>query len=116
MKKITQNLIGVCVGLINILIGACGGIVAVEALKKSGSDQTRAHSTAIAVILPITIISASIYLHEGKVNLSQAYIYLLPGIIGSAIGAFLLPKIPKRILSKIFSCFMIYAGIRMMLK
>lgn len=116
MKKITQNIIGICIGLINILIGACGGIVAVEALKKSGSDQTQAHSTAIAVILPITIISASIYLYEGKVDLSQAYLYLLPGLIGSAIGAFLLPKISKKFLSKIFSFFMIYAGIRMMLK
>ena len=111
MKKITQNIIGICIGLINILIGACGGIVAVEALKKSGSDQTQAHSTAIAVILPITIISASIYLYKGNVDLSQSYLYLLPGLIGSAIGAFLLPKISKKFLSKIFSFFMLCVSI-----
>lgn len=116
MKNLIRNVTGVAIGLINILIGACGGIIAVEALKKTGIDQTKAHATAIAIILPLTIISAGVYIFEGNVRLNDAYIYLLPGIIGSGIGSFILPKIPKKVLSKIFSCFMIYAGIRMMLK
>lgn len=116
MKKTIQNVSGILIGIINILIGACGGIIAVEALKKTGIDQTKAHATAISIILPLTIISAGVYLFEGKVKIEDAYIYLIPGLIGSVIGSFLLPKIPKKSLSKIFSCFMIYAGIRMILK
>ena len=37
-------------------------------------------------------------------------------LVGSIIGALLLPKIPKNILSKVFSIFIIYAGIRMLMK
>lgn len=116
MKKTLHNLFGMLIGVINILVGACGGIVAVEALKKCSVDQTKSHATAIAIILPLTAISAGVYIFNGNVNLSDSYIYLIPGIIGSAIGSYLLPKIPKNILSKVFSCFIIYAGIRMFLK
>ncbi len=116
MKKTLIYFLGVLIGIINILIGACGGIIAVEALKKSGLDQTKAHATAIAVILPLTVISAVIYILQGKVSLSDSYIYLIPGLAGSFAGACILPKIPKKVLSKIFSCFMIYAGVRMLMK
>lgn len=116
MKKIVNALLGILTGIINILIGACGGIVAVENLKLSGLDQTESHATAIAVILPLTVISAAGYLYKGQVHLSDSYVYLIPGLIGSIIGAWLLPKIPKKVLSKIFSIFIIYAGIRMLMK
>lgn len=116
MKKIANALLGILTGIINILIGSCGGIVAVENLKLSGLDQTKSHATAIAVILPLTVISAIGYLYKGQVRLSDSYVYLIPGLIGSVIGSWLLPKIPKKVLNKIFSVFIIYAGIRMLLK
>ena len=116
MKKIVNALLGILTGIINILMGACGGIVAVENLKLRGLDQTESHATAIAVILPLTVISAAGYLYKGQVHLSDSYVYLIPGLIGSIIGAWLLPKIPKKVLSKIFSIFIIYAGIRMLMK
>ena len=97
MKKIMTPLLGILTGVVNILIGSCGGIVAVEALKLRGTNQTKSHATAIAIILPLTVISAA-------------------GLIGSAIGSLLLPKIPKDVLSKVFSVFIIYAGIRMLMK
>ena len=87
-----------------------------EALKLRGTDQTKSHATAIAVILPLTVISAAGYLLKGQVRLSDSYVYLIPGLVGSIIGSWLLPKIPKKVLSKFFSIFIIYAGIRMLMK
>ncbi len=116
MKKTLNSLTGILIGIINILVGSCGGIVAVEALKQNKIDQTKSHATAIAVILPLTIISAISYLYRGSVKLQDSYIFLIPGMLGSAIGGYLLPKIPKKILNKIFSVFIIYAGVRMFLK
>ena len=116
MKKTINVLLGILTGAVNILIGSCGGIVAVEALKLRETDQTKSHATAIAVILPLTVISAAGYLLKGQVKLSDCYIYIIPGLVGSIIGALLLPKIPKKILSKVFSIFIIYAGIRMLMK
>lgn len=116
MKKTLNVLLGILTGAVNILIGSCGGIVAVEALKLRGTDQTKSHATAIAVILPLTVISAAGYLLKGQVRLSDSYVYLIPGLVGSIIGSLLLPKIPKKVLSKVFSIFIIYAGIRMLMK
>lgn len=116
MKKIVNPLLGILTGIVNILIGSCGGIVAVEALKLRGTDQTKSHATAIAIILPLTLISAAGYLIKGQVKLSDSYVFLIPGLVGSVIGSILLPKIPKKVLSKVFSIFIIYAGIRMLLK
>ena len=116
MKKIMTPLLGILTGVVNILIGSCGGIVAVEALKLRGTNQTKSHATVIAIILPLTVISAAGYLIKGQVRLSDSYVYLIPGLIGSAIGSLLLPKIPKDVLSKVFSVFIIYAGIRMLMK
>ena len=116
MKKIINNAIGVLVGLINMLFGACGGIIAVEALKAVTKDQTKAHASAIGIILPLTVISAAIYIYNGNVKLADSYNFILPGLIGSIIGSKLLPHIPKKILSKMFSCFMIYSGVRMFLR
>lgn len=116
MKKIKSSVLGIITGIINILVGSCGGILAVECLKTEKIDTTKSHATAIAVILPLTAISAAMYLYKGNVKLSDSYIYILPGLAGSLIGSFLLPKIPKNALRKAFSVLIIYAGIRMMLK
>ena len=116
MKKTVNALFGILIGFVNMLIGACGGIVAVEALKNDNLDQTKAHATAIAVILPLTFISAVMYLMRGDVRLSDAGVYIIPGVIGSAVGSLILPKVPKDILGKVFSLFIIYAGVRMILK
>ncbi|HAX83480.1 MAG TPA: hypothetical protein DCY15_03050 [Ruminococcaceae bacterium] len=116
MIKIINPALGILTGIVNILIGSCGGIVAVEALKLRGIDQTKSHATAIAIILPLTLISAAGYLLKGQVKISDSYVYLIPGLVGSVIGSLLLPKIPKKVLSKVFSVFIIYAGIRMLMK
>ena len=116
MKKTVSSILGVLIGIVNILVGSCGGIVAVESLKYNGSDQTKSHATAIAIILPLTVISAALYLLRGNVRLRDSYVYILPGLIGSLLGGYLLPRIPKKALSKVFSAFIIYAGVRMLFK
>lgn len=116
MKKTMNYIAGILIGIINIVIGACGGIVAIECLKNIKITQVKAHATAISIILPLTVISAFIYLINNNVNFSDSYVYIIPGIIGSFLGAELLPKIPSEILKKTFSIFMIYAGVRMFLK
>ncbi len=116
MKRILSYILGIVTGIINILIGACGGIVAVETLKLNSVSQNKSHATAIAIILPLTIVSAILYMYRGNVSLSESYVFLIPGIIGSFIGAYILKKINENVLNKVFSAFIIYSGIRMFLK
>lgn len=107
---------GILIGVVNSTIGACGGIIAVECLKKNNINQTRAHATAVSIILPLTIVSAILYIYKNSTILNQSLIFIIPGMIGAYLGAAILPQIPSGILKKIFSAFMIYAGIRMILR
>ncbi len=107
---------GLLIGLVNGLLGAGGGIIAVPLLKKIGLDQKSAHANAVAVILPITILSAILYLVKDYVSVLDALIYIPGGIIGSLIGTYILKKISPILLRRIFGGFMVYAGVRLLLR
>lgn len=109
-------LLGVAVGLVNGIFGAGGGMLAVPILKRNGLEQKVAHANAVAVILPITIISAALYLIKGNVTLSDSFAYIPTGLAGSVIATFLLQKFSNTLLQKTFSIFMIYAGVRLLMR
>ena len=107
---------GFVIGTINVLLGAGGGMLTVPLYKKMNMNQKQAQINAVATILPITIASAIIYLVNGDVKISDSYIYLIPGLIGSIIGTFVIKKVSNNFLSIIFSIFMIWAGLRLLFK
>ena len=104
------------IGATNIILGAGGGMLTVPLYKRMGMEQNNAQINAVATILPISIISSIIYLISDNVNFSDAYVFLIPGLIGSIIGTFLIKKISNTTLSFIFSIFMIWAGVRLFIK
>lgn len=113
MKKKMLYAMGLCTGFINAVLGAGGGMLVVPTLKSNELDQKEAQATAIAVILPLTLISATVYLMRGNVELSQSYIYLPFGLMGALIGAWLLNKISNRALNIVFSLFLLWSAVRM---
>ena len=115
-RKITPYLGGILIGTLNSLFGAGGGIIAGPLVEKSGLSKKNAHANAVAVILPITLLSATLYILQGKVTLSDASPYILTGIIGSVLGTAILKKISTLWLKRIFGIFIIYAGVRLLLK
>ena len=116
MNKFTRSILSVSIGLISSLFGAGGGLVAVPLFKRQGMEQKEAQASAIAVILPLCIISAGVYYYFGYFRLSDAIGYIPFGIIGTFMGTALLKKLPDKILKKIFAGFMIYAGINMLMR
>ncbi len=121
MKMLSKNNItiavsGLLIGAVNGLLGAGGGMIAVPLLKKLGLEQKQAHSNAIAIILPISILSAVLYLYKDYVNLSDALPYIPTGLLGAVLGTYFLKKISPIWLRRIFGGFMVYAGIRLLLK
>ena len=109
-------LLGLSVGFVNGLLGAGGGIIAVPILKRLGLERKEAHANAVAVILPITLLSAALYLFKGYVSLSDSFIFIPGGLVGSLIGTYCLKKISPRWLKRIFGGFMVYAGVRLLLR
>ncbi len=121
MKKSIKNIsksvgMGALVGMVNGTLGAGGGMLAVPLLKKAGLDQKKAHANAVAVILPITVLSAVIYLLRGSVELSDSLAYIPTGLIGAGIGTVIIKKISPLWLKRIFGGFMIYAGVRLLFR
>lgn len=116
-KKITLYAGGFLIGIINGLLGAGGGMLAVPLLSKfGGMDQRTAQANSVAVILPLTVFSAVMYILRGSVNIKDAIIFIPTGLLGAIIGTYLIKKIPNKILKKIFAVFMIWAGYRMIVK
>ncbi len=115
-KSSLPALTGIAIGFVNGLLGAGGGMLAVPLLKHLGLEQKEAHANAVAVILPISTVSAAMYLWKDYVNLSDPFIYIPTGIIGAIAGTYILKKISPLWLKRIFGAFMIYAGIRLLLK
>lgn len=113
-KNILTAVCGMGVGLINGLLGAGGGMIAVPMLKAAGLEQKQAHANAVALIMPISIVSAVTYILKGAVTVSDAVPYLLPGMAGAALGTLVLSKISSPLLRKIFALFMIWAGVRLL--
>ena len=114
LKKSAPALIGTLCGILNGLFGAGGGIAAVPLIKCADVPLKKAHATSLAVILPVSLVSAIIYLMNGSVQISDALPYLPGGLLGAIIGA--LSKISGNLLRKAFGLFMIYAAIRLLLK
>jgi uncharacterized membrane protein YfcA len=115
-SKILSFAFGIAIGIANGMLGAGGGMVAVPALKKLGLNQNKAHANAVAVILPITVFSASVYMIKDYVNIKDAFIFMPFGIVGSVLATWLLKKISPNLLRVVFGGFMIWAGVRMLFK
>ncbi len=115
-KSMQIAVIGTAIGLVNGILGAGGGMLAVPLLKKIGFSQKESHTNAIAIILPITIVSAAIYLFEDFVEIKDSLIYIPTGLLGAVLGSYILKKISPKWLKRIFGILMVYAGVRLLIK
>lgn len=107
-------LCGGLAGLINGTIGTGGGIVIVPLLRKLGLSPKECHATAVLVILPITVISAGVYLFRDVGIFEATLPYIPAGLAGGLAGAVLLRRINSVVLRKIFAGIMVIAGVRML--
>ncbi len=108
-------LIGSCAGFINGLLGAGGGILIVfglnKLLGKKLEDKRSVFATAIAVILPLSAISAVQYFRQGSLDGIMLSWLILPAIAGGALGGFLLRRLSPRLLSRLFAAVVLISGI-----
>lgn len=102
-------------GILNGLLGTGGGMLIVPALQKSGLDPRKAHATSIAVMLALTVLSCFLYWRRGALSPQAAAPYLVPGVAGAAIGAWLLPRVGVTLLRRAFGALMVWCAVRLLL-
>ncbi len=106
---------GLAAGVCNGIFGSGGGMIAVPLLQKAGLSAHKAHSTALAVILPLTVVSIFRYASFGTVKMSVLVTICAGGVVGGILGAKLLKRFSGKWLSRIFGVFMIIAAVRMVM-
>ena len=112
LKKILYLITGLASGFVNGILGTGGGTIVVPAIELLGVGTKSSHSTAIAVILPITIVSSFFYLKQGISDIKSTLILSAAGCVGATFGAKFLKKIPSYYLKILFGTSMILGGIR----
>ncbi len=116
MKKLFVYLAtGLVGGLLNGVLGAGGGTVVVILLERLLKIAPhRAHATAVAVILPISMVSSFFYLRQGLLDGRATLLIAAAGTAGGFLGARLLGRIPARMVRLAFAVSMVIAGVRML--
>lgn len=112
---------GLLAGIVNGIFGTGGGIITIFLLShvpaiKNSFDKKDIFAMTLFSCFITSVFSALTYLGEGKISLSQSAPYILPSFVGGILGSLLLDKIKAKIVSKIFSILVIYAGIMLILR
>lgn len=115
-KVLLNVLLSALIGCVNGFFGGGGGMLCVPFLEKAaGLPTKKAHATAIAVIAPITLFSACVYLFKGAAPFPQLW-YSVGGVTAGGIaGALLLKKLPSWLVGGVFALMMMAAGIKLMI-
>ena len=110
------RLSGAAAGLVNGLFGGGGGMALLPLLSRwCGVEEKNAFATCVAVIFPLCLLSAAIYLLRADVDLLTALPYLLGGLAGGFVGGKLMDRVSALWLRRIFAAFLLYGGVRYLL-
>jgi len=108
-------IIGIVVGLANGVFGAGGGTLLIPAMEKFMSLEThKAHATTIAVILPLSALSALIYIWGVDVDWKAVLLVSSGGVAGGVAGAKLLNRLSAGWLNMLFGLLLAAGSIRML--
>ena len=114
-KSLPVLLLGMLAGFLNGLLGAGGGIPLVLGLSllfgQKAADGRRFFTTALAVMLPLSLFSAYRYAKEISLTGAQLLAVMLPAMLGGAVGAGLLKRLSLGALKRIFAIVMVLSGI-----
>ena len=103
-------------GAANGFFGAGGGMFLVPLLVRwCGIEERRAFATTVAVIFPISIVSAAIYWIQGSLAWRSSLPYLIGGLIGGLIAGCIFKRIKLVWIRRAFGALIVYGGIRSVL-
>ncbi len=104
---------GVCAGLPNGFFGAGGGMILVPFFCKwIKIPEREAFATSVSVILPMSVVSAIVYLMRADFEFGQSVPFLVGGLVGGILSGLVFKKVPTGLLRKALGLFIIYGGVR----
>ena len=125
ISQLIKNISGLLIGFISVPLGIGGGSLMVPFLRTFGYDIRTSIGTAAAVGFLIAITGAFTMIIGGKIinnvtapfsigyiNLLGVLVFVPVTMVMARIGAKVVYKINKRLLSKIFGCFLLAVSVR----
>lgn len=118
-------LLGFAAGFLNGLLGAGGGVLLVFALRflarRAGQESDfgtsrDTYANALAVMLPISVLSAFRYAGAGALDPAVFAPLLLPAVAGGILGGVLLDRLKLPVLRLLFAILVIWSGAVMILR
>lgn len=117
MKNLKIALIGIIAGIICGLFSTGGGLILVPAfIYLLKTEDKKARGTAVFCILPMVLTSSIFYYKDRYFNWKIGILCAIGGVIGGIIGAKLLKKIPTKYVRILFTIFLFYVSIKMLLQ
>ncbi len=103
-------------GFVNGFLGGGGGVIVVALLLAVMKlHQKSAQATALLAVLPLSAVSAAVYIVKGSVQWAPALWTTLGVVAGGILGALLLDKLKGNVVKLIYALVLIAGGIKMLL-
>ena len=125
ISNLIKKISGIIIGFISVPLGIGGGSLMVPFMRTFGYDIRKSIGTAAAVGFLIAITGAFTMIIGGKIinnvtapfsigyiNLLGFLVFVPVTMVMARIGAKVVYKINKRLLSKIFGCFLLMVSVR----
>lgn len=109
------TLSGAAAGIVNGMFGSGGGMVLVPLLiKLANLDDKKAFSTSLCIIFPLCFVSVLVHSARGSLLFNDAWPYLIGGLAGGLIGAFVFKKVTAKFLHRLFGMLILWGGVRLL--
>lgn len=123
IRKFTMNeiivllIVGVLAGFLSGLVGVGGGLIIVPALVYflSFSQQQAQGTSLLLLLLPTGVFAVMNYYKAGYVDWKAALIIASTFLVGGFLGSKAAIALDQNIVKKIFACFMILMGVKMLI-
>lgn len=115
METLKKLLIGLIAGIICGLFASGGGLILVPAfVYLLQMEDKKARGTAVFCILPMVATSSIFYYKDRYIDWKIGIYCAIGGILGGIVGAKLLKKIPTKYVRILFTIFLLYVSIKML--
>jgi hypothetical protein len=110
--------LGVCAGIVSGMLGVGSGTVIIPALVLVLSiPQKSAQGMCLAAMIPMVTVGALRYKLNTDIDVSVTHAALIAigGVAGAFVGVEIATRLPGSVLRRVFACFLIAVGMRMLL-
>lgn len=113
MKKFLKVIYPTFAGVVNGIIGNGAGALMMPFLYKYLDDEREAHKGIVMFVLPLSIISASVY--DISIDAKSGILISVGACVGGIIGLFISNKFSVKTLKLIFGFLILFSGLRLIL-